>query len=207
MITLTAKIFFNDGSVSDIKHKNLKHLESKIITYGDTTQPSWGIISNRGTLRFVNDELAQKIVNTPSLIKNSRVDIFLVNTLKNSSCECGKFKISSWSYDNNTREVTISLSDDLEEWQEISIRNYYLVSEKTAYDIYENYLKEETPDKWEFEPLDKTTRSVLENYIIKYPFFKKDNLWAQFYKLCTACGLTIFKNSKGKVVVSYALKG
>lgn len=207
MIALTVKILFNDKTFSIIKSSNLNYIESSVITCDNLSQPRWGIISNHGTLRFIDNELSQKIVNSPSLIENSNVEILLNNTLTNSSCEVGNFKISTWSYDNHTKELSISLSDDLEEWQEISIRNYYLVSEKTAYDIYENYLKEETPDKWEFEPLDKITRSVLENYIIKYPFFKKDNLWAQFYKLCTACGLTIFKNSKGKVVVSYALKG
>jgi hypothetical protein len=115
----------------------------------------------------------------------------------------GKYYATQWSYDDNSRSAKATLSDDLVDWQSINIDGFYLQStEMSGLDIY-NYLKEQTPLKWRFAEIDEFTNRILSEYIIKNPFLNRGNLWRQWYKLCAACGLYIFKNRQAEVVVSY----
>ena len=137
--------------------------------------------------------------------------IQLNNTLvKNASEVVGVFETDEWDYNNDNRTVSVSLKDDLVEWQEINVEaiNY---NPKTAEHkqfkwFYEKLL--EITNKYEYDmlryyELDPTTRQVLENSYIKYPLLESDTLWAQWTKLCEACQLHIYKNSQGKIVCKY----
>jgi hypothetical protein len=111
--------------------------------------------------------------------------------------------------------VSVSLQDNLVEWQEIQIegfgydpRNpYKVLANGTMEDLY-NWLQngDRTPTKYRmlrFERLDEQTQNILRYTKIEYPLLKSGSLWEQWTKLCQVCGLYIYKNSQGNTVCSY----
>lgn len=206
----------------DIDYRNLISLNRSIIYRGDNKLPSYGIISNTGNIEF-NDltgeikDYAEQLLLTSDL----KVEIMLNNTLANTHEQVGVFETESWNYDNDNRSVSVSLKDDLEEWQDIQIEGFgydprepfkVLVSGSMA-DLYKwlSYGRDEngnyrTPSKYKlnnFDTLDEKTKLILENTTIKYPILKSGSLWEQWQKLCEVCGLYIYKNNKGKTICSY----
>lgn len=202
------------GSVSSgakteivINQRNLINLESSIFDRSDIKMPSWGIISNGGRLEF-NDPYGdvKDLVERNLLTINQKVHIYLTNTLTNVVEQVGEFFTADWEYDTNNKTASVTLKDDLEEWQEIMIDgiNYdpRNATPKSAYFIYE-YLQEKTPDKygmpnpWE---LDDDTQNMLWNTIILNPFLSSGSLWTCWSKLCELCQLYIYKHITTKCV-------
>lgn len=206
-----------------IDRRNLISLDSSIFDRGDIKLPSYGIISNVGNLEF-NDltgeirDYAEQLLLTSDL----KVQINLTDTLTNKSEQVAIMETESWDYDNNNRSVSVSLKDDLEEWQDIQVKGfgydprnaYKVLTNGTMEDLYKwlqgqdenrNY---RTPLKYQmlaFEQLDTTTRNILTNTKLQYPLLENGTLWAQWQKLCQVCGLYIYKNSQGKTTCSYTL--
>ena len=121
---------------------------------------------------------------------------------------------TDWDYDNNNRSVSVSLQDDLVEWQNIYVKGFdydprnpfKILPNGTMKDLYEIWLYKEVPSKYrllEFDELDTITQNILANTKIKYPLLKGGTLWEQFVKLCEVCGLYVYKNKDGKTVCSY----
>ena len=205
MITLTAKITLADGTEIPLDKRNALAIDQSIVDRSNTLAPSYGIISNGGSLEIIdyNGEI-KSFAQSYRLNDRAVATIYLTNTLvKNCSSQMGKYYATQWVYDDNGQTVRTNLADDLVDWQNIQVEGFNLQnSEMSGLDIY-NYLKEETPSRWQFENLDQTTKQVLEEYIIENPYLQRGNLWSQWYKLCVACGLYIFKNRQAKVAVSY----
>jgi hypothetical protein len=205
MITLTATITLDDGTEITLDKRNALAIDQSIIDRSNALAPSYGIISNGGSMEMVdyNGEI-KAMAQSHRLNDKAVATIYLNNSLiKNCSAQMGKYYATQWSYDDNSRSAKATLSDDLVDWQSINIDGFYLQStEMSGLDIY-NYLKEQTPLKWRFAEIDEFTNRILSEYIIKNPFLNRGNLWRQWYKLCAACGLYIFKNRQAEVVVSY----
>lgn len=193
---------------------NVTSIERTIMKQSDTSKPSWGIISNTGRIDFndVDGEIkdyAEQLL----LIDGLTTTITLNNTLIGAQEVIGVLKTSDWSYDRYSRKVSVSLKDDLVEWQDIAVEgiNYIPnVSEsKTAKDIYD-YLYSKTPDRYKmysYDELDSKTQQVLKNTRIIYPVLYSDNLWASWNKLCALCKLNIFKNNYGRTSCVYGGQG
>jgi hypothetical protein len=205
----------------DIDYRNLIALNRSITYRGDNKLPSYGIISNTGNLEF-NDldgeikDYAEQLLLTSDL----KVEIMLNNTLANTHEQVGVFETRDWDYDNDNRSVSVSLKDDLEEWQDIQVEGFNfdprnpsaVLTERTMANLYVwlqgqdedgNY---RTPLKYQmltFEQLDEETQAILENTTIDYPLLENGTLWEQWQKLCQVCGLYIYKNNEGKTVCTY----
>jgi hypothetical protein len=209
MITLTAKITLADGTIYDIDKRNILSIDTNIIDRGNIVMPSTGIISNSGTIKFVDyDRKINQLVETNALGDSNKCVIYLSNTIADVQSPVGTFYTSRWDYDSNNREVIILLQDDLIEWQSIEMADIPLSSPTTALAFLENikgYLEYYYP-KFEFDTIDETTSAILQNYEIAYPYLKSGSIWNQFTKICEACGLHIFKNNRNKIVVSYAFR-
>lgn len=204
MITLTAKITLADGTAYEVNKRNILYLDSEIVDRGDISMPSVGIISNRGRLRFADfDGTIDRLITTEGLNENYKCELFLTDTLSKVETSMGVFYATDWQYDGNSKEVSVTLADDLMEWQVIEYNAKDNSGETTAYEIYDIFVQYYVPPKWEFMPLDAKTLQVLEEYKVSNVYWNKTNLWALFNKLCEACGLHIFKNRENKVVVSY----
>lgn len=214
MITLTAKITLADGTEIDIDKKNIVSVDASLIDRSDISLPSWGIISNNGKLSFVdwNGDI-KRYADSLKLTENANVVIYLQNTITKSVKELKNYLTSKWYYDSNNHTVSVSLKDNLEEWQDIQISGFnYDVSDpqkvlpnQTMADLY-RWLYIKTPAKYSmksFNNLNADTQDVLNNTTIPHPILKKGTLWAQWTKLCGACGLYIYKTSQGDTTCSY----
>jgi hypothetical protein len=99
----------------------------------------------------------------------------------------GTFVCTYWDYDNNTRLVSVTIDDDLLEWQEIYVDGFdynpqnpqETLPNRSMADLYK-WLYEKTPTKYNmisFEALDNDTRNILEKTTIETPFLKSNYLW------------------------------
>ena len=205
----------------DIDYRNLISLNRSIAYRGDNKFPSYGIISNTGNLEF-NDidgeikDYAEQLLLTSDL----KVVITLNNTLANIHKQVGIFETRDWNYDNENRSVSVSLKDDLEEWQDIQVQGFSydprdrfkIIADGKMSNVYKwlqgqdengNY---RTPEKYQmlaFEQLDTKTQEILERTTIDYPLLENGTLWVQWQKLCQVCGLYIYKNNEGQTICSY----
>lgn len=191
----------------DIDRKNIQSLECSIFDRADISLPSYGIISNTGSIAFndidgeVRDYAEQQILKS-----GLNVTIALNNTLTKASQTVAVLKTADWDYDSYNRAVTVSLKDDLEEWQEINVPTVEYVptiSTSKSAEWFYRYLHEKTPSKFNmlsFESLDSATKAILSGITIQYPFLESDTLWNEWQKLCTLCKLYIYKNSVGNTI-------
>ena len=205
----------------DINYRNLISLNRSIAYRGDNKFPSYGIISNTGNLEF-NDldgeirDYAEQMLLTSDL----KVEITLNNTLAKKHEQVGIFETRDWNYDNDNRSVSVSLKDDLEEWQDIQVQGFdydprepfKIIADGKMSNVYKwlqgqdengNY---RTPEKYQmltFEQLDTKTQEILEKTTIDYPLLENGTLWVQWQKLCQVCGLYIYKNNEGQTICSY----
>jgi hypothetical protein len=198
----------------DINSRNLISLERTIQDRSDFKLPSYGIISNTGNLEF-NDLDGEVRDYAEMLLLNSgaKCTIYLNNTLVNKHQVVGTFETNDWDYDNDNRSVSVSLKDDLEEWQDIYVEGFgydprnpfNVLKNGTMEDLY-RWLSYATPAKYSmpfFYQLDTQTQEILKNTKIIYPLLEASTLWQQWNKLCQVCGLYIYKNGKGNIVCSY----
>jgi hypothetical protein len=199
MITLNATINFPSTSFK-LDNRNLKEVGINFFSKSNIEMPSYGIISNTANLSF-NDynKTIYDLIKSNQLKSNLTVVIYLINLISKHTEDKGIWYTDKWSYDNNNNQVSVTLKDDLLEWQNILVGKYHLSDEKTMYEIY-SVLKEKTPSKFQID-LDIDTENFLKNTKCKYPYLKEGSLWSQYDKLCQVCGLNIYKTPQNKVKI------
>lgn len=235
MITLTATIKINyydeDGILEDyeyitIDRKNLLSMSAPIAERSDFKLPSFGIISNAGRIEFSDpygDVL--KYADNGLLISGLECEMFINNTLYQKQQKIGTFETDQWDYDNDNKTVSVTLKDDLEEWQYINVEAVSYDArnpqEKPLMWVYE-YLWKLTSNRnsyvnangetitargnynmLSFYELDENTKAVLNETYMQYPLLESGSLWQQWTKLCQACQLHIYKNRDGVIVCRY----
>lgn len=213
MITLTATIEKQDGSLININYRNSVSLERSIIERSNIQLPSWGIISNGGNLTFIDtDGSIKEMIKTRQLTSGMKSNIYLSNTLSpNSYIEnVGEFYTKKWNYDSDNKRVSVQLQDDLEEWQDILFQNveYNPLKDDTDISLFEiyGYLYDYTPRKYNMlEPsdLDEQTQTHLKNIIVKYFILTANNLWSAWSKFAQASHTHIYKNNGGTTICRY----
>lgn len=212
MITLTAQIKLNDGTLINIGRNNILSLNISSFEKGDIKLPSYGIISNKGNLSFsdyhneVREYAENLLINDKSTAR-----VYLNNTLTKRQKQVAFLQATEWNYDNINRSVSVTLKDDLEEWQDIQIeaigydpRNPTKVFSALA-DLYK-WLYDRTPSKYKmltFEELDADTRWILAYSKLTYPLLQSATLWQQWTKMCEATGSYIRKNADERTVFVY----
>lgn len=194
-----------------IDRTNIVSLERSIFDRSDLKLPSFGIISNAGHIEF-NDSDGSVLDYAEGLLldKGLRCEIKLSNTLvEGASQTIAVMETDQWEYDNDNRLVSVSLKDDLEEWQDINVEgiNYDARrAERKNFRWLYNKLWDITNKNYPMlrdGELDKTTFDILNNTYMKYPLLESGTLWQQWTKLCEACQLHIYKNNEGIVVCRY----
>lgn len=208
----SATLGANIDNENKFDYSNLLSLERKIIDRSDIKLPSYGVISNAGQMAFIDkNKRFLGYTNNGSLVSGIPIEIYLTDTLSKKSELVGSFYSDKWNYDNNNREVSVSLKDDLEEWQDIQVerinydpRNPYKVF-RTMADLYK-VLATKTPSKYRlliFGLLDTATQNILEETKMVYPLLESGSLWSQWNKLCQVCRCHIYKNNIGETVFRY----
>lgn len=187
--------------------RNLLSISAPIKDRSDNEQPSYGIISNAGTLSLVDGtKEIKEYARLGLLTQDLDVQLWLEDTQSKKKQSLGKFKTDKWSYDNINFEVTIDFKDDLEEWQSVLIPSTDLIFNKTAKDLY-NKLVELTPSKYIFEDLFSKTESIFNNISIPYFYYEKGSLWEQWNKLCYLTLSNLYKNENDKIIIKSDIGG
>lgn len=215
--TPNSEIVINDIFTTEINvnRTNLISAESNLSYRADKKMPSFGILSNTGNLEFNDIDGRIKLFAENNMLKSDvKVELYLRNTLTNTQEQIGNFYTDVWNYDNDNRQVSVSLKDGLEELQDIT------PTEKLEYDprnpkplllrdIY-TFLWQRTPRKYGFityGSLDETTKDIMLNTVINYPLIEQGTLWQMWTKLCEVGGLYIYKQADGLTRCSYAYGG
>ncbi|MCM1437794.1 MAG: hypothetical protein NC131_01090 [Roseburia sp.] len=201
----------------ELDETNLLDFGRTIMDKSDIEQPSFGIISNTGSLSFIDkdgevaDYIAQQLVNSENVIT-----AYLEDKETGAKEQIAYFNTQNWNYNNSQSLVDVSLKDDLEEWQDINVPaiSYVpTVSTSQTAEWFYRYLQEErivdgkkeriTPEKYQmlsFEELDGETQAILRGTTIQYPLLESSNLWNEWNKLCQLCFLYIYKRGDGRTV-------
>jgi hypothetical protein len=196
---------------SVIDQRNILSISSDKADRSDFKFPSYGIISNKGNLEF-NDTTNRFLgyAQLGVLDKGAPVEIYLNNTLsERATTTIDSLETDEWDYNNDNKVVSVSLKDDLEEWQDINVNGIGYDPRKTESKPFSwlyDYLWEITNPIYpmlSLEELDEKTRNILKSTHIQYPLLESGNLWQQWTKLCQACQLHIYKNNNGVVVCRY----
>lgn len=207
----------------EIDRRNLISISRSIFDRSDLKLPSWGIISNTGNIEF-NDTDGEIRDYAEQLLLESglKCEIKLNNTLVDGASQTiGVFETDEWDYDNDNRVVSVSLKDDLEEWQDINVAEISYDPRKIEHkpfkwfyvelwkltsnrfyaeeDIYGNG----NYNMLAFDELDTDTQDILQNAYIQYPLLESGSLWESWQKLCEVCQLHIYKDNNGVVVCRY----
>ena len=193
-----------------IDQRNILALESSKTDRSDIKLPSWGIISNTGNIEF-NDRNGRFLgyANLGVLEQGAPIDIFLNDTIAQTTTVIDKLESDEWNYENDSKVVRASLKDDLTEWQEINIDGINYDPRKPEHKpfkwLYEHLWALTNPlyPMLSFDELDGATQQILSNTYIQYPLLESGTLWQQWTKLCQVCQLHIYKNSDGVVVCRY----
>lgn len=198
------------GFTIDVNARNLVSVGSKTTDRGDLKLPSFGIISNTGSLEL-NDALDEILYFAENglLDKGQPCKIFLNDTLSGKTEQIADLETEQWNYENEGKSVSVTLQDDLEEWQNINV----------AGEDYDPRKPEAKPLEWlyrylwgitttnykmlSFEELDEGTTTVLQNTYIRYPLLESGTLWQQWTKLCQVGQCHIYKHRNGVIGCHY----
>lgn len=187
--------------------RNLLSISAPIKDRSDNEQPSYGIISNAGTLSLVDGtKEIKEYARLGLLTQDLDVQLWLEDTQSKKKQSLGKFKTDKWSYDNINFEVTIDFKDNLEEWQSILISSTDLTFNKTAKNLYDELL-ELTPSKYIFEDLSAETESIFNSISVPYFYYTKGSLWEEWNKLCYLTLSNLYKNENDKIIIKSNIGG
>ena len=186
--------------------RNLLSISAPIKDRSDNEQPSYGIISNAGTLSLVDGTREIKeYARLGLLTQDLDVQLWLEDTQSKKKQSLGKFKTDKWSYDNINFEVTVDLKDDLEEWQNKKLKETeirVLSPNKTLKDFYD-LLISVTPNKYVFSNINIVEENFIENILIPYYYIEQGTLWEQWNKFCNLTNSRIFVDSSKIINIIY----
>ena len=182
--------------------RNLLSISAPIKDRSDNEQPSYGIISNAGTLSLVDGTREIKEYARLGLLTSDLdVQLWLEDTQSKKKQSLGKFKTDKWSYDNINFEVTIDFKDEIEELQNNKTNGLQLQDEVLTFlDIYTWIINNVKNLGFNFI-LDNISSDLLQNINCKYTYLENGSYWEQFSKLCNLAGLHIYENTNREIIV------
>lgn len=210
-ITVTPRTDTNQEVAINVNRTNIQSIDVKLTDRGDLKLPSFGIISNAGSLSYIDSNGATLELATQNrLQEGNKCEIFLKNTLvPNKSESIAILETAQWDYDNESKIVDVSLQDELVEWQSINV-------DAVSYDptkadakplswFYRHLWGSTKPnyDMLSFDELDDDTKAMLSNTKVRYQLLKNGTLWQQWTKLCEVGLSHIYKGKDGRIVYKY----
>lgn len=205
MIKLKATI---DDKIS-IDSRNAISMERNIQDRSDFELPSFGIISNSGSLKFVDtDGSIRKLAEYNQLKNGMYAKIELVDTLSGISSVVGTMLTQDWNYDVNNKQVSVKLHDGLSEWQNIQIPKLYYSASRTPiygyniYRIFHSYVPS-SYNMLSYNELDSITQARILSSNVRPLICDASTLWSGFNEFCQFLQLHIYRNGAGQTVCKY----
>ena len=181
--------------------QNMLSLSAPIKDRSDNEQPSYGIISNAGSLSLVDGTGEIKEYARMGLLTTDLdVSLTLEDTITKKHQSIGKFKTNKWSYDNMNYEVTIELKDDIERLQNIKYSGDPLAGNRTFISIYWNLIIGLSSYGYTIIT-DGFARSILDNISGNHIYLDSGTYWEQLTKFCDIVGLHIYENENKEIIV------
>lgn len=210
MIKMSAVIDFGKKAISGLPStirvdlRRMIDIDTETADRGDFNLPTFGVISNGGSLVF-NDSyeneqwVIESYANANALIEGIEISVYIENSLTKVKRLVDKYISSTWDYDNDNHSVTVNFDDTLKKWQDITIGGIDYdprTSTPKTLEYFYKYLHNRTSERGfvmkPFDKLDAVTRDVLSRITVVYPLLDSANLWAQWNKLCLASQSHIF---------------
>lgn len=206
------KPFVVTGIYSDLKltldYTKITDISCGIVTQAEFVKPSYGIVSNSGTISF-NDfynEISDYI-ELGLLKEGALVNIWIENSLIPSQ----KYKVSEmytdkWTYDEENKTVTVTLVDGLEKLQEISFEGiaYYPRTSKTMnYGAIYRILKRRTEDVGMVVKISEDVMRYIAYMANFHPYMNSCSLWDAWRQFAEATKTHIYKNANGELTIHF----
>jgi hypothetical protein len=210
LIKLTATITKDDGSLISIDYRNLIKINVSRTDRSSVKSPSYGVLSNGGNITLIDyDNSIKQMMLNRTVRSGMKTNIYLENTVSKSKISVGEFLTSKWDYDVDNKQVSVSLKDNLMEWQDIllSPASYDPYHEKDlSCEWLYKYIYDKTPEKYNmtsWDNLDTDTKTILSNTNFEYFILTAKNLWNAWTQLCEICQCHIYKDSSSRIVFKY----
>lgn len=195
-----------------VNEKNLESFTYSLYDRENNDGPSYGVVSNSGTLSFIDGTGEILDYANMRLLKDlAGVEVYIVNSITNESQSFIKAFSQEWEYDNDSKEVTVTIEDGLSAiLQNIPFYNELFQAEKSAggnafVEIYNN-IYEKVPSYFSmpaYEDLNEDVKTLIDSISADSYKQEEENLWAALDAFAKAAGLHIyFDNNKIKVEVS-----
>lgn len=195
-----------------VDEKNLDSFIYSLYDRASNDEPSYGVVSNSGTLSFVDSTGEILDYANMRLLKDlTGVEICVSNSLTKESQVFIKAFTQEWEYDNDSRVVTLTIADGLSAvLQNIPFYNdlfhaYKSSGDRAFVEIY-NDIYDMVPSYFSmpsYEELNADVKSLIENISADSYKPEEGNLWAAIDAFAKAVGLHIYyDNNKIKVEVS-----
>ena len=199
------------GATINIDRTNIISIETKLADRGDLRKPSFGIISNAGYISYIDsNEETLELANKNLLQEGKKCEVFLSNTIVRGKTEkVADFETEQWDYDLENKVVSVSVKDELVEWQEINVDvveyNPRKPEIKPLSWFYRHLwdITKRNYDMLSFDELSDDTKAVFDSIFIRYPLLEKGTLWQQWEKVCVVGQSHIYKGKDGKIVCRY----
>ena len=200
----------------DIDKTNLVSFRSDIMDRENKDYPSYGIISNSANLDFADfDEQALDLIQQKILHSGITVTAWIENEEAGTQEQICEMEIRELTYENNNRQVQLTLKDNLEDMQNINVPSIDYdprpdKSKPQTAEWYYKHLYNITVDlnKYNilpFDDLDDATKSVLTNTVIQYPILESGSLWDSWDKLCQLCLLHMYIDNNNIVTIKHSV--
>ena len=188
-----------------IDYSALKDIHISHSDRADNETPSFGIISNGGSMTILDRSgLLKQVAEAHLLSGENKVSFALTDTLSKKSKNVGTYQIIDWDYDVENLEVRLQFDDLLEELQNINFVGIDLTRDKSgelkkgrvAYELY-NILNSATPRKFmtPSSSMNKMTTVKINNF-----YLEPTNLWRAWNKLAEIVQAHIYQDFDGNTV-------
>ena len=179
-------------------HTGLLSLDIRRQNRNNIGKVEYGVISQTADFKFVdrNGEIA-KLISNGNNMKGVPARLYIDGTM------AGVFESQAeWKYNSYSRQVSVSLQDNLVKWQDIKIKMKYDGQPKTLLQVVEFLIENSTNFNFQIEPL---TRDFISEINIEYPFLKEETLWNQWNKAANIGQFVVYLLTNGTVYVKRIL--
>ena len=177
-----------------VDEKNLDSFTYSLYDMENNDEPSYGVISNSGTLSFVDSTREVLDYITSDLIgEDLNVSLYVKNTSTNKEEMFVKCYSDGWTYDNDNFVVEITLKDVAERMQKNFI-SVPFTARMTGEQIYE-ILKTAAENVIKIRPfneLDAITKRTLSGYTFINFYIDNCSLWEAYNMLCKSIYATAY---------------
>lgn len=195
----------------NVNKANTQSIDFSYFDRADKNLPSYGIYSNSGNIDLIDTSgEIRDYIDLDILKRGLTVKFYLEDTLSKVKQQIGQYITDDWDYNTYTQETTVSLTDGLQDWQDILLDEIgYNVETGTAITFGEFYsiLHNLTPTHYEMlslSELDEKTKKHLNLSYLAFPMLEQCSLWEAWDKFCVAMQGHIYKLPNGKTTFVYS---